>query len=58
MPLEHAPNPELLAPVKVRYIVLSVVVALLFALLPWRDLRGVPDLVALVLVFWSIHQPR
>ncbi len=58
MPIENISNPELLAPVKVRYIIMSVVVALLFALLPWRDMRGVPDLVALVLVFWSVHQPR
>lgn len=49
---------QLLAPAKVGFVVLSVVVALVFNLLPWRDLRGVPDLVALVLTFWAIHQPR
>lgn len=49
---------RILAPVKVRFIALSIGVALLFNLLPWRDVRGVPDLVALVLCFWSIHQPR
>ena len=58
MPLEPLPNQELLAPVKIRFIVLSMIVALLFTLMPWRDLRGVPDLVALVLIFWVIHQPR
>jgi rod shape-determining protein MreD len=26
--------------------------------LPWRDLRLVPDFVALVLVFWCVRQPR
>jgi rod shape-determining protein MreD len=26
--------------------------------LPWRDLRVVPDFVALVLVFWCVRQPR
>jgi len=49
---------RLLAPVKIRFIALSVALALLFNLLPWHDLRGVPDLLALVLCFWSIHQPR
>lgn len=49
---------RLLAPVKVRFIAVSILVALVFNLLPWRDVRGVPDLVALVLCFWSIHQPR
>lgn len=49
---------HLLAPVKVRFIAVSITVALLFNLLPWRDVRGVPDLMALVLLFWSIHQPR
>jgi rod shape-determining protein MreD len=58
MPLETPRQHELLAPVKLRYVVLSLFVALIFILLPWRDLRGVPDLVALVLVFWAIHQPR
>jgi rod shape-determining protein MreD len=27
-------------------------------LLPWGQWVGVPDFVALALVFWSIHQPR
>jgi rod shape-determining protein MreD len=26
--------------------------------LPWRDMRVVPDFVALVLLFWCIRQPR
>lgn len=49
---------QLLGPAKVGFVVLSVVVALVFNLLPWRDLRGVPDMVALVITFWAIHQPR
>ena len=36
---------------------ISLVVALIFNLLPWRDLRGVPDLLALVITFWCINQP-
>jgi rod shape-determining protein MreD len=58
MPLEPDTNHQLLAPAKLGFIALSIVVALVFNLLPWRDLRGVPDLVALVLTFWAIHQPQ
>ena len=53
---EH--SQRILPPVKVRFIALSLAVALVFDLLPWRDVRGVPDLVALVICFWCIHQPR
>lgn len=49
---------HILLPVKVSFIAGSLLVALLFNLVPWRDLRGVPDLLALVIAFWSIHQPR
>ena len=49
---------RILLPVKVGYMALTVVLALLFNLLPWRDLIGVPDMVALVLAFWCVHQPR
>jgi len=49
---------HILLPVKVGFIVSSLFVALLFNLIPWRDLRGVPDLLALVIAFWCIHQPR
>ncbi|HEY6242114.1 MAG TPA: rod shape-determining protein MreD [Burkholderiales bacterium] len=37
---------------------LTVVLALLFNLLPWRDVIGLPDMAALVLAFWCVHQPR
>jgi rod shape-determining protein MreD len=30
----------------------------LLNLLPWGRMAGVPDFVALVLVFWGVHQPR
>jgi rod shape-determining protein MreD len=36
----------------------SFAVALFINFLPWRDLRLVPDFVALVLVFWCVRQPR
>jgi len=58
MPLAPTPKAELLAPVKVRFIVLSLLAALIFNLLPWPDVRGVPDLVAVVIMFWVVHQPQ
>jgi rod shape-determining protein MreD len=45
-------------PVNLGFMVLSVVVALLFNLLPWKDITGLPDLLALVIAFWCVHQPR
>jgi rod shape-determining protein MreD len=53
-----AQRDHILLPVKVGFMAASVVAALGFNLLPWQDVRGVPDLVALVLLFWSVHQPR
>ncbi len=48
----------ILLPVNPIFIALSLVVAFLLNMLPWGGWIGVPDFVALVLVFWSIHQPR
>jgi rod shape-determining protein MreD len=45
-------------PVRLSTIVVSFSAALLINFLPWRDLRLVPDLVALVLTFWCVRQPR
>src|SRR5688500_19309352 len=49
---------QLLPPVRASTILLSFALALFLNFLPWRDLRVVPDFVALVLVFWCIRQPR
>ncbi len=57
MPFDDRPH-RILLPVSVGYMVFTIVLALLFNQLPWRDLIGVPDLVALVLTFWCVHQPR
>ena len=48
----------ILLPVNSLFIATSLVAAFLLNLLPWGHLPAVPDFVALVLVFWSIHQPR
>lgn len=49
---------RILLPVNVGFMALTVVLALLFNLLPWRDVTGLPDMAALVLTFWCVHQPR
>ena len=49
---------HILRPVRVSTIATSFAIALLLNFLPWRDLRVVPDFVALVLVFWCVRQPR
>ncbi|MBB3213591.1 rod shape-determining protein MreD [Herbaspirillum sp. Sphag1AN] len=48
----------ILLPANRLFIFFSLVVAFLLNLLPWGQAVGVPDFVALVLVFWAIHQPR
>ena len=49
---------HILRPVRVSTILLSFVCALVLNFLPWKDLRLVPDFVALVLTFWCVRQPR
>lgn len=48
----------ILLPVSAAFIALSLIAAFILNLLPWGQWVGVPDFVALVIVFWSIHQPR
>jgi rod shape-determining protein MreD len=48
----------ILLPVNPLFIAVSLIGAFLLNLLPWGQAVGVPDFVALVLIFWSIHQPR
>ncbi len=48
----------ILLPVSPVFIIVSLIGAFLLNLLPWGAQVGVPDFVALVLIFWSIHQPR
>ncbi|HET7669373.1 MAG TPA: rod shape-determining protein MreD [Burkholderiales bacterium] len=49
---------QILLPVRTSTIIASFVLALFLNFLPWRDLRVVPDFVALVLAFWCVRQPR
>ena len=48
----------ILLPVSPLFIAISLALAFILNLMPWGHLIGVPDFVALVLVFWGIHQPR
>lgn len=54
----EAPGHRILLPVNVGFMVLTILGALVFDLLPWPTMRGVPDLLALVLAFWCIREPR
>lgn len=58
MDLSVSESRQILQPVRAGTIVVSFAIALLLNFLPWRDLRLVPDFVALVLVFWCVRQPR
>jgi rod shape-determining protein MreD len=49
---------QILHPVRASTIIASFAIAMFINFLPWRDLRLVPDFVALVLVFWCVRQPR
>ena len=52
-------RPEyLLLPANRVFITASIVGALLLNMLPWAQMPAIPDFLALVLVFWNIHQPR
>lgn len=51
---------EILLPVRPAFIATTLVIALLLNLLPWSGLLFwiKPDFVALVVLYWCIHQPR
>jgi rod shape-determining protein MreD len=48
----------ILLPVSPLFIAFSLTCAFMLNLLPWGHWVGVPDFVALTVVFWGIHQPR
>ncbi|MBR7747980.1 rod shape-determining protein MreD [Undibacterium baiyunense] len=48
----------ILLPANSLFIAFSLMLAFILNLFPWGLSVGVPDFVALALVFWSIHQPR
>lgn len=48
---------QLLLPVSPLFMWMSLIVALLINMVPMGRLAWTPDLLALVIVFWSVHQP-
>ncbi len=57
MPLLESGD-KILLPARVSFIAISMIVALTFNLVPWPTPTAMPDLVALVIAFWAVHQPR
>jgi len=55
MPRAHG---QLLLPANPLFIALSLLIALGFNLIPMGRQPAMPDLLALVLVFWNVHQSR
>lgn len=51
-------NRSILLPASPLFIAFTLFVAFVLNLQPWGQIVGVPDFVALCLVFWGIHQPR
>jgi rod shape-determining protein MreD len=49
---------HLLLPASRAFIAFTILVAFVLNILPWGRTYGVPDFLAIVLVFWNIHQPR
>jgi rod shape-determining protein MreD len=49
---------QLLMPVNPFFIALTLLMALGLNLLPLGRMPAMPDMLALVLVFWNVHQPR
>ena len=49
---------QLLLPVNPLFIAFTLVLALAFGMLPFGRQPAMPDLLALALVFWNVHQPR
>ena len=48
---------RILLPAKTGFIVMTLFAALLLNMIPFGYSRGIPDWIALVLVFWCLHQP-
>jgi len=55
----QSPRTEyLLLPANRAFIAFTLALGFVLNVLPWGRLAWVPDFLALVLVFWNIHQPR
>lgn len=56
--MNRPPAKAILLPASPIFIAFTLFVAFLLNLLPLGQIVGVPDFVALCLVFWGVHQPR
>lgn len=56
-PKSVAPE-HLTVPARPWFVWISLLVVWLLSLLPWRLWPSAPDLLLLVLAFWSVHEPR
>jgi rod shape-determining protein MreD len=58
MILPRPTDDQLLLPVNPLFIIVSLIVAFGFNVLPLGRQPAMPDMLALVLAFWCVHQPR
>jgi rod shape-determining protein MreD len=58
MIMPRGTDDQLLLPVNVFFVWTSLFVALLFNMLPLGRIAALPDMLAVTLVFWNVHQPR
>jgi rod shape-determining protein MreD len=49
---------HILLPARGGFMVATLAIALVLNLLPWSNLPGLPDWLALVITFWAVHEPR
>jgi rod shape-determining protein MreD len=49
---------HILLPARGGFMLATLAVALVLNLLPWGSVTGLPDWLALVIVFWAVHEPR
>lgn len=54
----NVPPEHLSRPANVVFVWVTIVVAWLLSLLPWRAWEGSPDILLLVIAFWCVHEPR
>lgn len=58
MSLKNQSHHIFLPSINIGFVIFSLLVSFMLNLLPWGQGASVPDFVALMLIFWSIHEPR
>ncbi len=49
---------HILLPARGSFMLATLALGLTLNLLPWASITGLPDWLSLVIVFWSVHEPR